>query len=144
MVAVAPSLDPAWMESRVAKCYVGRAPLRTLTDSTPEALRYADLGIVSSGTATVVAALLECPMIVVYRVAPFSWFMGKFLVDVPFYSMVNLLAKKPVVPEMIQDTEAWQAQPWYAHYTAAAQGTKTILFHVRPRSYALVFPPTLE
>ncbi len=46
-----------------------------------------------------------------------------------------------IVPEMIQDTEAWQAQPWYAHYAPAAQGTKTILFHVRPRSYALVFPP---
>ena len=103
VVAAAPSLDPEWMKARVEKCYVGRAPLRTLTGSTPEALRYADLGIVSSGTATVVAALLECPMIVVYRVAPFSWFMGKFLVDVPFYSMVNLLAGRAVVPEMFQN-----------------------------------------
>lgn len=103
VVAAAPSLDWEWMEARVAKCYVGRAPLRTMTGSTPEALRYADLGIVSSGTATVVAALLECPMIVVYRVAPFSWFMGKFMVDVPFYSMVNLLAGKAVVPEMFQN-----------------------------------------
>ena len=45
-----------------------------------------------------------------------------------------------IVPEMIQDTEAWRAQPWYAHYDRRAQGGKTILFHVRPGSYALVFP----
>ncbi|MGE5327212.1 MAG: lipid-A-disaccharide synthase [Deltaproteobacteria bacterium] len=109
VVAAAPSLDQEWMEAQVAKCYVGRAPLRTMTGSTPEALRYADLGIVSSGTATVVAALLECPMIVVYRVAPFSWFMGKFMVDVPFYSMVNLLAGKAVVPEMFQSD--FKAEP---------------------------------
>ena len=42
--------------------------------------------------------------------------------------------------KMIQDTEAWRAQPWYAHYDRRAQGGKTILFHVRPGSYALVFP----
>jgi lipid-A-disaccharide synthase len=102
VVAVAPSLDLAWMESRLSKCYVGRAPIRALTNSTPEALRYSKLAVVASGTATVVATLLECPMIVVYRVSPISWLMGKFMVDVPFYSMVNLLAKKAVVPEMLQ------------------------------------------
>jgi lipid-A-disaccharide synthase len=109
VVAVAPSLDPEWMESRVSKCYVGRASLRTLTDSTPEALRYSDLAIVASGTATMVATLMECPMIVVYRVSAMSWLMGKFLVDVPFYSMVNLLAGKAVVPEMLQND--FKAEP---------------------------------
>lgn len=103
VVAVAPSLDAAWMESRVHECYVGRAAIRTLTNATPEALRYSSLAVVASGTATVVATLLECPMIVVYRVSPISWQMGKLMVDVPFYSMVNLLAKKVVVPEMIQN-----------------------------------------
>ncbi len=103
VVAVAPSLDLEWMESRLSKCYVGRATIRALMNSTPEALRYSNLAVVASGTATVVATLLECPMIVVYRVSPISWLMGKFMVDVPFYSMVNLLAKKAVVPEMLQD-----------------------------------------
>lgn len=109
VVAVAPSLDPAWMESRLSKCSVGRATLRTVSNATYEALRYSDLAVVASGTATVVAMLLECPMIVVYRVSPLSWLMGKFMVDVPFYSMVNLLAKKAVVPEMIQDE--FKAEP---------------------------------
>jgi lipid-A-disaccharide synthase len=103
VVAVAPSLDPAWMESRLLDCYVGRATIRTVTGATVEALRYSTLAVVASGTATVVAMLAECPMIVVYRVSPISWQLGKVLVDVPFYSMVNLLAKKPVVPELMQD-----------------------------------------
>jgi lipid-A-disaccharide synthase len=103
VVAVAPSLDTAWMESRLSECYVGRATIRTAINATPEALRYSSLAVVASGTATVVAMLLECPMIVVYRVSPISWQMGKFMVDVPYYSMVNLLAKKAVVPEMIQN-----------------------------------------
>jgi lipid-A-disaccharide synthase len=103
VVAVAPSLDSAWVESRLLECYVGRATIRTATNVTAEALRHSNLAVVASGTATVVAMLLECPMIVVYRVSPVSWQMGKFMVDVPFYSMVNLLAKKAVVPEMIQN-----------------------------------------
>ncbi len=45
-----------------------------------------------------------------------------------------------IVPEMIRDTDAWMAQPWYPHYAASAQGRKTILFRMRPRSYALIFP----
>jgi lipid-A-disaccharide synthase len=103
VVAVAPSLDPAWMESRLLDCYVGRATIRTVTDSTVEALRYSNLAVVASGTATVVAMLVETPMIVVYRVSPVSWLLGKFMVDVPFYSMVNLLARKAVVPELMQN-----------------------------------------
>ncbi len=102
VVAGAPSLDSAWLETRISGRYSGRAALRTVTNLTHEALRYSDFAIVASGTATVVATLLECPMIVVYRVSRISWLMGKFMVDVPFYSMVNLLAKKAVVPEMLQ------------------------------------------
>ena len=86
----------------VAQCYVGRASVRTLTQATYDALRHSDLGVVASGTATVEAAMRQLPMIVVYRVSPVSWFFGKFMVKVPFYSMVNLLAGKPIVPELIQ------------------------------------------
>ncbi len=109
VVAAAPSLDSAWLESRILKRYTGRAALRAVANLTPEALRYSDFAVVASGTATVVATLMECPMIVVYRVSPISWLMGKFMVDVPFYSMVNLLAKKAIVPEMLQND--FKAEP---------------------------------
>jgi lipid-A-disaccharide synthase len=48
------------------------------------------------------AALRERPFVVVYRVSPLTWLMGKFLVDVPYYSMVNLLAGRSLVTELIQ------------------------------------------
>jgi lipid-A-disaccharide synthase len=103
VVAIAPSLDPEWVKSRLLEGRAGKATIRTVTNATIEALHYSDLAVVASGTSTVVAMLAECPMIVVYRVSPISWTIGKFLVDVPFYSMVNLLAKKAVVPELMQN-----------------------------------------
>jgi len=102
VVPVAPTLDPAWLESLVARCYVGRAKVRTVTNATYDALQHGDVAVVASGTATVEATLRERPFVVVYRVSPLTWLMGKFLVDVPYYSMVNLLAGKALITELIQ------------------------------------------
>lgn len=77
-------------------------PLHVVEHSTYEALAYSTLAVVASGTATVEAALLERPMIVVYRVAPITAFLARRMVDVPFFSMVNILARKQIVPELIQ------------------------------------------
>ena len=101
-LVAAPSLDSEWLEARLRECGAGRATLRIITHSTFDALKHSDVGIIASGTATVEAALLERPMVVVYRVSPFTWTVGQFMVDIPHYSMVNLLAGKPVVKELIQ------------------------------------------
>src|SRR4029077_2913367 len=69
---------------------------------TYDAVASADAAIVSSGTATVETALLDVPMVVVYRVTPLTAFLAKPLVRTPFFGMVNLIAGKPVVPELIQ------------------------------------------
>jgi lipid-A-disaccharide synthase len=63
----------------------------------------ADLAIVSSGTATVEAALLRTPMIVVYRVSWASAMVLRRLIRTPYYSMVNLIAGRAMVPELIQE-----------------------------------------
>lgn len=102
VVAVAPTLDPGWLEKSLLECYVGRGTVRTTTHSTYDALQHSDLAIVASGTATLEAALCERPMVVVYRVSPLTWLLGKFLVDVPFYSIVNILAKKKIAEELMQ------------------------------------------
>ncbi len=52
---------------------------------------------------TIEACLLGTPMVTFYRVNKLSWWMGKALVRVPFYSMVNLVAGRRIVPEFIQD-----------------------------------------
>jgi lipid-A-disaccharide synthase len=70
---------------------------------TDAVLASADVAIVASGTVTVQAALHGCPMIVVYRVGPLTYTLGKPLVHVDTYAMVNLIAGRRVVPELIQD-----------------------------------------
>jgi lipid-A-disaccharide synthase len=71
--------------------------------ATYDALSAADCAIVASGTATVEAALLGTPMVVVYRVSPTSAFVLKRMVRSSFIAMVNLIAGRRVVPELIQD-----------------------------------------
>lgn len=102
VLASAPTIDPAWMESLIARDYKGAAPLRALGNSTHEALQYSVAAVVASGTATIEAALRECPMVVVYRVSAFTAMCARIMIDVPFYSMVNLLAGHAAVPELIQ------------------------------------------
>jgi len=77
--------------------------LRVLAGETYNALAAADAVIVSSGTATVEAALLDAPMVVVYRVSPLTATLARPLVRTPYFAMVNLIAEKQVVPELVQD-----------------------------------------
>jgi lipid-A-disaccharide synthase len=77
--------------------------VRVVEGETYNALAAADAAIVSSGTATVEAALLNTPMVVVYRVSPLTATLAKPLVRTPFFAMVNLIADKQVVPELVQD-----------------------------------------
>lgn len=67
-----------------------------------DAMAHADLALAASGTVTVEAALLGTPMVTYYKVTTPSWLAGKLLVNVPFYSMVNLIAERAVVPELMQ------------------------------------------
>jgi lipid-A-disaccharide synthase len=68
-----------------------------------DALASADCAIVASGTATIEAALLGTPMVVIYRVAPMTAAILRRMVRAPFISMVNLIAGRRVVPELIQE-----------------------------------------
>jgi lipid-A-disaccharide synthase len=77
-------------------------PLKIVVAETYNALAAADAAIVSSGTATIEAALLDVPMVVIYRVTPLTALLAKPLVRTPFFSMVNLIAAKRAVPELIQ------------------------------------------
>jgi lipid-A-disaccharide synthase len=95
-VAVAPGLSRALFEPL-------RAHGATLVDGGAHALLGASrAGIVASGTATVEAALLALPMVVVYRLSPLTYALGKPFVQVPHYAMANLIAGRAVVRELIQ------------------------------------------
>lgn len=74
-----------------------------LEQSADAILASADVAVVASGTVTVQAALHGCPMVVVYRLAPLTYRLGKPFVHVDTYAMANLVAGRRVVPELIQD-----------------------------------------
>jgi lipid-A-disaccharide synthase len=81
---------------------LGRSPIQVIEGESWDAMAHADLALAASGTVTVEAALLGTPMVTFYKVTAVSWLAGKFLVDVPFYSMVNLIAGRAIVPELMQ------------------------------------------
>ena len=77
--------------------------LKRIEGATYDALAAADCAIVASGTATVEAALLGTPMVVIYRVSPLRPRILRRMIRTPFIGMVNLIAGRRVVPELIQD-----------------------------------------
>jgi lipid-A-disaccharide synthase len=99
VLAVAPGLSRAQLQPYVP----AQAPVHVIEDATYDALAAADVAIVSSGTATIEAALLGAPMVVVYRVAPATAWIARRLMRAPYIAMVNLIAEKLVVPELIQE-----------------------------------------
>jgi lipid-A-disaccharide synthase len=77
-------------------------PQVTVTHDARATLHHARASVVASGTATVEAALIGNPFVVVYRVSPLSYAVARRVVDVPHVAMVNLIARRRAVPELIQ------------------------------------------
>ena len=98
VVAAAPGADLALLREG----WSPNLPLRIISGQTYDSLASADAALVSSGTATIEATLLNVPMVVIYRVTPLTALLAKPLVRTEFFSMVNLIAGRPVVPELIQ------------------------------------------
>jgi lipid-A-disaccharide synthase len=82
----------------------GRSPaIAAIENATDDVLAAADVALLASGTVTVQAALRECPMVVVYRLSPLTYRLGRPFVQVNTFAMVNLVAGRQVVPELMQD-----------------------------------------
>jgi lipid-A-disaccharide synthase len=101
LVPVAPTLAPETVAAMVAA--QGAAVKPVLVSDARAALYYARGSIVASGTATVEAALLGNPFVVVYRLSKVSYAIARRFVTVPHVAMANLIAGRRVVPELIQD-----------------------------------------
>jgi len=94
---------------------VGRPAL--VRERTDDVLAASDVVVTASGTATVQAALHERPMVVVYRLSPLTYRLGKPFVRVDTYAMANLVAGRRIVPELIQED-----------FTAERVATETVRF----------------
>lgn len=96
LLPVAPTLDRIFLQS-----LVGDHAVHLVSEALP-AMAHSRAGIVASGTATVEAALMNMPFVMVYRVSPLTYFLGRSTVKVPYFAMVNLIAGKQVVTELVQ------------------------------------------
>ncbi len=99
IIPVAPGLDFKKIKNLT---FSQNQNLRVVENSIYEVMQIADLLLVASGTATVEATIIGTPMIVVYRVSPFTYLLGKMLIKVKNIGMVNIIAGKTIVPELIQ------------------------------------------
>lgn len=96
LLPVAPTLDREFLHG-----LIGQQNITLVAEALP-ALCHSRAGIVASGTATVEAAMMNCPFVMVYRVSPLTYLLGKPRVKVPRFAMVNLIAEKDIVPELVQ------------------------------------------
>ena len=81
---------------------VRAASIQIKEGSTWDCLAHAEVALAASGTVTIEAALLGAPMVTFYRVNALSWIVGRWMVNAPFLSMVNLVAGRQVAAELIQ------------------------------------------
>ncbi|MGE3178048.1 MAG: lipid-A-disaccharide synthase [Vicinamibacterales bacterium] len=99
VVARAPNLDDALFDE--VKASTRRTAV--VEGQTDAVLAAADVALTASGTATVQTALHDTPMVVVYRLSPLTYTLGRRFVKVDTFAMVNLIAGERLVPELIQD-----------------------------------------
>ena len=91
-------------EKNVADIISGSAiKVNIIKGRTYDVISCADLAIVASGTATLETALLGIPMIIVYKISPLTYFIGKMIITVKNIGIVNIIAGKTIVPELIQN-----------------------------------------
>jgi lipid-A-disaccharide synthase len=96
LLPVAPTLGRSFLQS-----LMGGLSIHLVSEALP-ALASSRAGIIASGTATVEAAMMGLPFVMVYRVSPLTYFLGRSRVKVPHFAMVNLIAGEEIVPELVQ------------------------------------------
>jgi lipid-A-disaccharide synthase len=99
-LGLAPTVSRAAVEALIERAAL---PVTVIAGDTYDLMAAADLAIVTSGTATLECALLECPMVVVYRLARLTYALGRLLIrGVQHIAMPNIVAGREIVPELLQ------------------------------------------
>lgn len=70
---------------------------------TYDVMQACDIAITASGTVTLEAALMQLPMVVIYKVSALSYWLARYLIKIPYISLTNIIAGRKIVPELIQD-----------------------------------------
>ena len=99
VLAQAPSLSDSLIQKILGQ---SNGPVQAIKGQPNEVMAASDLLLIASGTATLQGALIGTPMVIVYRTSPLTYQIGRRLVTIPHIGLVNILAGKEVVPELIQ------------------------------------------
>ena len=99
ILPVADTIDPELIRQQLADNPLN---IRLVTGKTYDVMNCCDFLIIASGSATLEAGILGCPMVIIYRLKAFTYFLARILIDTEMIGLVNIVAGERVVPELIQ------------------------------------------
>ncbi|ACX96060.1 lipid-A-disaccharide synthase [Halothiobacillus neapolitanus] len=109
---IADSIDPVWFGQELAKCAISsdlRAKLSLANGHAREVMAASDALIIASGTATLEAALIGTPMVIVYKTHPITYWLAKHLVHIERIGLPNIVLNRNAFPELIQNAASPEA-----------------------------------
>jgi len=100
ILPLAPGIEQAFVQAFTDNTSV---PVKLFRGNIYEALSVCNVALVTSGTATLEVAIMGVPMVIVYKVSPVSYWIGRMVIKVPYIGLVNLVGGEKVVPELTQN-----------------------------------------
>ena len=100
ILAQASSIDDNLIQALLQHSSV---PVRVAHDRASEVMALSDVLFIASGTATLQAAVVGTPMVLLYKTSPLTYRLARWLINVKWIGLVNLVAGRSIVPELIQD-----------------------------------------
>jgi len=100
VLPLADTLDIAFVSQIISQYSI---KVKVIRDEVYDIIACTDIAMVASGTATLETALMETPMVIIYKVSAPSYYVGKMVINIDHIGLVNIIAGKTVVPELIQD-----------------------------------------
>jgi len=99
LLPVADTIDPVLIHQKL-----GSNPLdiKILKGETYNVMNICDALIIASGSATLEAGIMSCPMVIIYKLNPLTYWLALMLINTPYYGLINIVAGESVVPELIQ------------------------------------------
>jgi len=105
IISLAPTVKRAFLEELITR-HKGDISCELMSDDVDQIFKRCKFAIVVSGTVSLEAAIAGTPMVIIYRVSPLSYLLGRAMIKVEYAGLINLIEGREVVPELIQDEAA--------------------------------------
>ena len=102
IISLAPDMEKTYVED-IVKRHKKKTDFELVDDRVEKVLKRSSFVIAASGTVTLESAISGTPMVIIYKVSPISYWLGRAMVRVKHIGLVNLIAGREVVPELLQD-----------------------------------------